>query len=630
MPAIAGLVYADGRTIAPETLAAMADAAVSRGSDGITTWRDQSVGLIRFAHATTPEAVGEVQPFHSRDSRSTMLFDGRLDNRSELAALIGDRFQPGMADGALALALHDRLGDAFVARLAGDFAIALWQPDDRCLTLFRSAFGWRPLLWTVDRGRLAFATEPRTLIVGLGLESRLNEGAICEYLAAHFATDTETFWSGIERVEQGGAVTWHNGQARAWTWHGGPFEDLSHLSMADHVDRFQELFDQALIAANRSNGPVTAQLSGGLDSSSVVCRSTELFRAGRVGHQVIPISARFPGEAHDESGWSGAVESHLGVEAQVAARLPFDADAARQWSADTLQLPLRPNALDSLGGVAGLLQADGRRVLLTGEGGDDWLAGSLAHWPDLLSSGRWADLWRHGRMQWPDASLFTAARRTLKPALLPLLSRRHRNAVLWPQFDPSGKLPDWIRPDWARQVNLRDRTAAPSSRHNLRGMAQKSRYGVFQLARRHVLWDPALAFAERHGIEIRHPLHDLRLAHFFMGVSGEHLRTGRFRKLLLREAMRGTLPERVRTRTDKAVFLNHIIDSVESLFQQCPPQQMLCARLGWIDGDAIERMHQPFRAWRASGSTGPTPMQAYGPVWFALAMEIWLKHGIRL
>ncbi|MEQ1689073.1 MAG: asparagine synthase-related protein, partial [Sphingopyxis sp.] len=586
-------------------------------------------GLIRFAHATTPQAVGEVQPLVSPSSGSAMVFDGRLDNRADLCALLGASAPPlqSAPDIEIALRLFDRFGDDFVQHLTGDFAIAVWQLSRRRLALFRSPFGWRPLLWTFDGRTFGFASEPKALVIGLGLKRALNEGAIGEYLSAHFVTDTETFWDGIYRVPQGGAVACENGRTRQWAWHGGPFDDLSHLSMGDHVERFNELFDRALIATTRSSTAVTSQLSGGLDSSSVVCRSMELFRDGRITQPVGAISARFPGEPHDETDWSDAAARHAGITAEVAHSQPFDAQAARQWCADSYQLPLRPNVLDTMAGVCSKLASDGRRVLLTGEGGDDWLNGGFEHWPDLFMKMKWGPLFRHGAQQWPGSPMHVIARRTLYPAVMPLINSHYRQAMLRPQLDPRISKPDWICSDWAERIGLYDRWHSEIPRHGLKGFAQKSRYSVFALARRHVNIDAALAYSERQGIEIRHPFHDLGLTRFYMGMSGNHLRRHGLRKVLLREAMRGTLPEIIRTRTSKAVFVGHTVDAVNALFDERPPEDMLCAKLGWVDGKKIGALHAPFRQWREQGSQGDLPASPWGPVWFALATDMWLEHA---
>lgn len=632
MSGIAGAVFTDGRPMGPELLKRIASSTFRRGFDGVTQWHDGQAGFVRFAHATTPEARGEVQPFVGTESQIALLLDGRLDNRGELLALLGAEGErlADAPDGLIALKLFEREGREFIHRLVGDYAIAAWQPRSRRLDLFRSPMGWRPLLWAFDGRTFGFATEPRALILGMGFERKLNEGALAEFLSARFVSETDTLWGGIARVPQGASIGFENGTVSTWAWHGGPFEDLSNRSLEEHVERFNHLLDQSLSATIRSEGPVTAQLSGGLDSSSIVCRATELFRAGKLDRQVGAISARFPGEPHDETEWSSAVEEHLGITAEVVGARRFDPDVARQWCAESYQLPVRPNVLDSMGGVLKALQADGRRVVLTGEGGDDWLNGSFAHWPDRFVRGQWGKMFRHGAEIWPDSPWYVQARRTLQSTLLPLFSPRHRQAMLTPHLDFRLDRTDWICGDWMERVGLEDRWRQKIHRTNLRGMGQASRYSVFSLGRRYTMVDTVLAFAESHGVEVRHPLHDLRLTRFFMGAGGEHLRKFNTRKFLLREAMRGTLPEKIRERRTKSYFVSHQVDAIGELLRQRPVHELTPVKLGWVEPERIAAMHAPFEAWRRNGSEGPIPNGAWGPVWFTLATDTWLEHAFGL
>jgi asparagine synthase (glutamine-hydrolysing) len=625
LSAISGILYVDGRAMADRALAAMAAAAPPRGSDGVTRWHDGPVGFIRAAHATTPEAVGEVQPQIGMGSGVAVLFDGRLDNRGELLDLLGWH-GAGLAtacDPAIVLALFERLGDAFVHRLVGDFAIALWQPRDRRLSLLRSPIGWRPLLWTFDGKTFGFATEPRALVVGLGLERRLNEAAIGECLSQLFASPDETFWQGVQRLPPGSGLTVESGRIRRWHWHGGPFDDLSRLSAADHVERFRALFDEALIATTRGVGPVAAQLSGGLDSSSIVCRATELHRAGRIERQVEAVSARFPGQPHDETAYSSAAEAHLGITATVFGEQFFDLDAARAWSATTYQLPIRPNSLATLHNSCDHLERTGTRVLLTGEGGDEWLAGSHAHWPDLLRQGRWGALMRDGLIAWPDRSIHVAARRVAYHSVMPLLSPRYRAQMFHPLLAYGDGPPPWLRADWAERIGLRERWHHRGMPVKLPTFAQQSRYFYF-LSSRH-LFENIQAFAESRGVELRHPFHDLRLANFVMGAAGTVMRADGQKKYLLREAMRGTLPEKIRLRTDKAGFNATTGDAVISLLRRRPLKDSPCVRRGWVDPVELQRIADRYEGWRTAGAVGRAPPVA--PLWFTMSMDIWLESA---
>src|SRR6185503_13508877 len=113
----------------------------------------------------------------------------------------------------------------------------------------------------------------------------------------------------------------------------------------------------------------------------------------------------------------------------------------------------------------------------------------------------------------------------------------------------------------------------------------------YALARRHVNVDNGLTYAASMGVELRHPLHDIRLTHFLMGAAGGMLRRAGLKKHLLREAMRGTLPEPVRTRTGKANIGPPVIDAVTARLAERPIGDLHCVKLGWVDAAQLEQYH---------------------------------------
>lgn len=626
MSGIAGIVHTDGRSVDAAAIGRLAAAAACRGFDGTATWHDGPAGLVRHRHATTPEASGERQPRPDDASGMVIAFDGRLDNRGDLLALLGRAGEPlkPAPDCEIALALFEARGDAFLDLLVGDWALAIWTPRSRRLLCARSPMGWRPLLWTFDGKRFAFSTEPRALIVGLGLPRAVNEGVVAEHLSIRPTRGVETLWCGINRVPQGDALSLERGTLRRWHWHDARVEDLRGLSDAGHVERFAALFDTALIAAGRSSTGISAQLSGGLDSSSVVSRSTLLHRAGRMKRQVEPVSVRFPGERYDETEWSSRIEAHLGITATVIGATPFDPQAARDFSARTLLPPVRPNAASVTLGVCDLARARGHRVVLTGEGGDDWMNGSRAHWPDLLRGGHVARVLGEAFAPGAAPSIARALRALGGEAVLPLISRRRRERVVRRTQKGDEAVPDWIDPGWARETGLLERWRADAVPVPLRDIAWQQRRGILDYQRRQLLWDSILAGAEERGVELRHPINDLRLIRFYLGAAGGMLQRGGVRRHILREAMREVLPEAVRTRTTKVHFNSLTLGANAQLFAERPVGDMEIVKRGWIDGARLKRLQDSHVAWNDGGGTGPRPDGPLTPIWYAQAIELWL------
>ncbi|GGA56975.1 asparagine synthetase B family protein [Sphingomonas psychrolutea] len=630
MSGIAGVVYGDGRDVSPALLEQVSTASAIRADDGVAHWAGGSAGLIRFRHATTPEALGERQPSPAA-SGNVIAFDGRLDNREELIAMLG---RDGAAlrqrpDEEIALALFERIGDGFMRHLAGDYAFAIWQPDQRRLFCARAPVGRRPFFYHLSADGFAFASEPKALIVGLSLDRGVNEPLIAEYLARRVVTRGETFWRALNTLPQGSALAYQDGALRQWHWDDAPPEDLSRLSEGAHIERFNELLDQAIIACTRSNTGVVAQLSGGLDSSSILSRATELHRAGKIDRHVAAITARYPGSPVDESEWSGAVEAHLGITARVVQGSIFDPDAARAWSANTLQMPLRPNTLDTLEGNFRNLERHGERVLLSGEGGDELLNGNHAHWPDEIRRGR-IDLVARQALAMPGATLPGKVRAFVSEGFGPLVSTTlYRRAALRQSWAGTA-LPDHLSPAWIEATGLRARIAASRPAATLPGIAAQNRYAVIDLESREIATGPLQALPNAYGVEYRHPLYDQRLLRFILGASGEVLFRNGARRHLFREAMRGTLVEKVRTRQSKAIFNTLVVDGLERFYAQREIAAQWPVKLGWVDGAALQRIWNAYLAWRDDGAHFPVPRIEFGALWSTAALDIWLENAVGL
>ncbi len=563
-------------------------------------------------------------------SHNPVAFDGHLDNRSDCLSRLPRlkaEFLKSRSDGEIIHALHDCFGDTMLDYLVGDYAFAIWNPERRRLFLARSPLGMRQLLWTWDGIRFGFASEPAPLINGLGLSREINEGAIGEALAMRFATQTETFWRDVNKLPPGSALSLENGQVRTWHWHNEAFEDFGSLSEGEHIEQFNFLFDQAITSTVRSGSSVAVHVSGGLDSSAVACRANALFQSGKLGHDVQLITARFPGEVHDETAWNSLVEQQLGRKAMVVGYDGWDVEQARQWSEGTLMLPVRPNALATFISSCERLESEGIKVLLTGEGGDDWLAGSLAHWPDLLSSGQIGALWREARSQSQ-----SPMRSLLGSAFAPFVSDKRRQSLTHSLVPPMYEIPAWISADWARKISLADRLRAASLPRELPGFAKKQRYGRYFHAGSHVLYDNVKASAARQGVELRHPFHDLRLTRFLMGAAGDILRRNGEKKYLLRQAMIGTLPEAIRTRQDKAEFSVPVIDALASYFAVKKPEELIAAKLGWIETRGLNDQIDALLSWRNKRLPDgrPTTSPTANALWMMVSIDLWLENAARV
>jgi asparagine synthase (glutamine-hydrolysing) len=626
---LAGCLSLEDTALDPEILRRMVASTPYVHLESVTSWWKGPAALIRFEHATTPQAAHDRQPLTDDAAELTICVDGRLDNRDQILAELPDAaLDRDSSDCAIVLELFKRVGTACPRHLVGDYVIAVWQARMRQLFCARSPVGWRRLVWCRHRMVMAFATEPATLVDGLALPRRLNEGAIAEYLSMCFTTQADTFWQDVFRLPPGSAMVADARGVRTWHWHTGPFPDSSHLTDEEHVEKFRQLFDQAISASVGRSTPVAAHLSGGLDSSSIVCRATQLYRSGLIGQQVRPISARYPGQPHDEAEWSASVEAHLGITATAVSPSNYDWDEHEAWTGRTLHLPLRPNAIGLALTIPAHMREAGIRVVLTGEGGDDWLRGSLAHWPDLLRQGRVRQLLAEGMIPSSRSPLRRLAR-VVRDSAAPLLSTNRRERLFRPHLNFTRQTPPWVQPAWADRVGLRDRWTSDRLPLELDGIWQHQRYGMYVVARRHIDFDNVLAWTSQQGVELRHPFHDRRLTEYLLGAPGRLFTRGNERKGLLREAMRGVLPERIRTRLTKADFTATVVSTIVRRLSESDVSRLEPVRRGWLDGVRLKEFLQAYRRWDRDGYASAPPLGPLGSLWPALAIDCWLKHAYR-
>jgi asparagine synthase (glutamine-hydrolysing) len=191
---------------------------------------------------------------------------------------------------------------------------------------------------------------------------------------------------------------------------------------------------------------------------------------------------------------------------------------------------------------------------------------------------------------------------------------------------PAAKLPDWIDAGFARRTGLAGQRADQRGARHFAEAAREALYDHIQKTP----WDRAAHWYSQHaaafGIEVRHPFLDRRLVEFLFSVPTDRLFRAGFSKPLLRQAMTGVLPEKVRTRRDKTrlgAFLNLSVDSERRSWIERLLAAPLAAELGIFDAGHLRA------AWRRNQEG--TPGELDGLLWYSISLEIWLReHGTTL
>jgi asparagine synthase (glutamine-hydrolysing) len=384
MCGIAGVVGASSPDAA--ALAAMASCLEHRGPDGGGIWADGPVGLAHRRLAVIDPSDSGAQPMHSASGRFTITYNGELYNHRELRRdLEGSGRAPrwrGASDTETLLACVESWGlDEFLQRSVGMFAFALWDREQRRVTLVRDRMGEKPLSWTVDGGALWFASQPSALRRRRGAPPSIDREALADLLRHAHIPGTRTIHHGVHKVAPGTLVEFTIGPhgrvearpPRTW-W---SLADVARAARdrplvgddRELIDRIGATVTDAVRGQMLSDVPLGAFLSGGIDSSLVVATMQMLSPT-----PVRTFTIGFAERRYDESLHARAVASHLGT---AHTELIVTPDAAREVIpelphiydepfADASQLPTLLVSRLARGSVT---------VSLSGDGGDELFAG---------------------------------------------------------------------------------------------------------------------------------------------------------------------------------------------------------------------------------------------------------------
>ena len=627
MAGIAGIYCADGRPAEVAELKRMVAAVEHRGPDGIGYWNAGPVALAHLQFCTTPESINERQPLVSPGGEACLVWNGRVDNREELLAGLGSAgARPvDMTDAGLALAAYLAWGAECVQHIVGDFALVVWDARRRRLWCARDYIGIRPFYYFWDGKTFLFGPEVRSLLAHPLVSLKVNEGMVGEYLANAITSREEMLYADIRRLPSGSTLTVDgSGALRIENWWNPELSLIEYRCDEEYAEHFRQLFDQSVRAQIRCNTPWGIELSGGLDSSSIaVSARAVLDESGAKDSRILAFSVVEPGKPWDESEDIRAIVTRANLTCEFLEPLRVDLEFFRARAGLWRDYPGSPNGEPITLPMYRAAKREGARVLLSGIGGDEWLDGRPECFTDLVGgfwrSGALRELLDRAREDWraySDArhwSIFLARRllATSAPDWLLFHKRKFafaRNGILSRDFLSRTRL--------ARRVFTRERTP--------RRFASRTQLGLFQL-----ITSGFEAFVleanEREtahaGIELRFPFFDRRFAEFCLRLPEDQRQRGAIWKRILRNAMTGRLPERVRTKAYKAEF-SELFQSVFS----APPTVDRLRKLAmlnqtdWLDSNRVERRVE--EATHENASARPSP----SALWRMLAIDLWVEH----
>lgn len=345
-----------------------------RGPDEAGVHVEPGVGLAH-ARLSIVDLEGGKQPMSNRDGSVWVVYNGEVYNHVELRAELegaGYAFRT-RSDTEVVLAAYEVWGLEAVHRYNGQFALALWDRRRARLVLFRDRVGVRPLFYRREGTALRFASEIKALFAAGGARPRLAPEGIAEAFCFWAPLDPRTAFEGVESLPPGHLLVFDREGLCVrpyWDWRFSPETARRHRPLEACAGELRETLVDAVRIRLRADVPVGVYLSGGLDSSivaSIVARCTTA--------RLRTFSVRFEDEELDETPFQNALVERLGTD--HTAVLCRKADIGRAFPRAVLhaEAPLVRTAPTPLVLLAERVHAEGYKVVLTGEGADEVLAG---------------------------------------------------------------------------------------------------------------------------------------------------------------------------------------------------------------------------------------------------------------
>ena len=628
MSGIAALYQWDGAPVDRSTVERMIAVIPYRSVDGFGVW---SCGPVAIGHAklqTTPEAAGETSPFVDETSGIVLSMDGRVDNRDQLTSELnshGYQIRTG-TDAEIALRAWQCWGTEAPARVIGDFAFALWDASKRTLFCARDPLGVKGFYHFNGPGFFLCASELHQLFQDPRVVRRANEPAIADFLVRLPVDREETLFEGVLRLEPAHylRVSPRGVECRRY-YDPDASREIVYRNDDEYSGHFFSLFKEVVRSHLRSNKGVASDLSGGLDSSSIVCVTEQLLHDGEVQ---LPSFETFT--VCFETGPAAEtqyVEEVLSKYPHRHTYLPPGMAPLGQLIAQVahyLDLPDFPNAVCA-DYTPTLGHRNDLRVRLTGLGGDEWFGPTYAAYADLLRQLRLIALLRRMRSDRQPLSGFAPfpgyAKTLAQYGVLPLVPNSLK-AALRPWLLPP-ELPAFIAPAFAARTGLLERLSTRQPVAHSRTFAQQKLYRGYSSG-----WLPyALEMDARwtagFRMEGRNPFLDRRILEFAYAIpSDQRFRPG-VSKFVLRQSMRGILPERLRLRSSKADLTELYPMAVSALGGEGLFDRLNVVRNGWVDGVVVRRFHRSMV--EAFSRRDPSYMNYVLELWSVFAVELWLN-----
>ncbi len=373
----------EGQPPTPDYIEKVSATLAPYGPDSNEAYSNDGVKILYRAFHTTKESRRETQPDIS-PSAAVITWDGRLDNRADLITDLHGVRAMSSTDVEIVAAAYEKWGANCFAKLIGDWALSIWNPNNYSLILAKDPIGTKQLYYSIARDQITWCTILDPLVLFAGKTFVLNEEYIAGWLSMFPATDL-TPYVGIHSVPPSSFVLLQPGKhgtkhiiTKYWDF--DPSKRIRYRTDAEYEEEFRNVFAKAVQCRLRSDRPILAELSGGMDSSSIVCMADTVIARGAAETPRLDTISWYddckPGlnerpyfiKVEEKRGRAGC---HIDLDTlgEVGSRRYFESEFEDDRFAPT---PTSNRPLSELFRLyAEFMSSQGHRVTLSGLGGDE-------------------------------------------------------------------------------------------------------------------------------------------------------------------------------------------------------------------------------------------------------------------
>ncbi|WP_067331833.1 asparagine synthetase B family protein [Sulfurovum riftiae] len=499
---------------------------------------------------------------------------------------------------------YEKWQEASPEYLVGDFSFALYDKEKEQLFCARDHLGIRPFYYYHSKDLFAFSSDLDMLFSLTDIPKKPNIASM-RSLAEHRSIDHDkTMYENIKRLPPGHSLTLKKDGILHIEryWKPELIKPDESITLQDAAQQFNTLFAEAVRCRLPAEDTVGCELSGGLDSSSV-CSVAHRLTNGNIA----AFSMRFGEYGCDEGPYIKAVAENLNITPTEVSidkvdfkneyNMDFNYRVGPHWPVFLTYTQLFP--------VAKAVHERNIKVVLTGQGGDHIMSGSRRMIMDYLKTYQWKNFFR-------ELSALGFTKKNIKNYLLiPLLNKKQKD-IIKSILEKLHLREPTINTGLQKQpspYNDTDTFYSEAFEHDVTILNDAGFSTVFDSSAYH-------AARKLYGIEYRHPFFDIRLVEFMLSLPAEFKYSQNTIKVLLREAMKGVLPETVRERKDKAEFSETIKDQLDAIDVEALFGNASIVDLGIVSEEKLDTYLTQY---------GDNALSHTISFWTLVNLEIWLK-----